>query len=145
MADIKRAIDIFTKNGFEVLVPKSTTISGDENASFVLLETDNNSNPRELEKEYLKGLLKADIVYCCNKDGYIGATAMFELGYLIAKGQDVYFQEQPVEELINSLIGEKYYICSPEKFCEMLINENEMWAGHDWFDKDHDYKPKFSF
>ena len=81
----------------------------------------------ELEKDYLKALLTSDVVYCCNSNGYIGGTAMFELGYLIAKGQEVYFQEQPQEELISSLITEKLNICSPERLCEILAIENELW------------------
>ena len=145
MEDIKRAKEIFLSRGFKVIVPKSTTISGTQDASYVLLDTDNTKEPRKLEKAYLKGLIKADVVYCCNKDGYIGGTAMFELGYLIAKGQEVYFQEQPQEELILDLITEKSHICTPERLCDMLLGENELWKEREWFDADHKYEPDFSF
>ena len=116
MEDIQRAKEIFLNKGFKVLVPKSTIISGSKDVSFVLLDADKSQSPRELEKDYLKALLTSDVVYCCNSNGYIGGTAMFELGYLIAKGQEVYFQEQPQEELISSLITEKLNICS-QKDC----------------------------
>ena len=145
MEDIQRAKQIFLDKGFEVLVPKSTAISGSKDVSFVLLDTDKSQSPRELEKDYLKALLNSDVVYCCNSNGYIGGTAMFELGYLIAKGQEVYFQEQPQDELISSLITEKFNICSPERLCEILIMENEMWNSREWFDKYHKYEPDFSF
>ena len=145
MEDIQRAKEIFLNKGFKVLVPKSTTISGSEDVSFVLLDTDKSQSPRELEKDYLKALLTSDVVYCCNSNGYIGGTAMFELGYLIAKGQEVYFQEQPQEELISSLITEKLNICSPERLCEILAMENGLWNSREWFDKDHKYEPDFSF
>ena len=145
MEDIQRAKEIFLNKGFKVLVPKSTTISGLKDVSFVLLDTDKSQSPRELEKDYLKALLTSDVVYCCNSNGYIGGTAMFELGYLIAKGQEVYFQEQPQEELISSLITEKLNICSPERLCEILAMENVLWNSREWFDKDHKYEPDFSF
>ena len=145
MEDIQRAKEIFLNKGFKVLVPKSTTISGSKDVSFVLLDTDKSQSIRELEKDYLKALLTSDVVYCCNSNGYIGGTAMFELGYLIAKGQDVYFQEQPQEELISSLITEKLNICSPERLCEILTMENKLWNSREWFDKDHKYEPDFSF
>ena len=145
MEDIQRAKEIFLNKGFKVLVPKSTTISGSKDVSFVLLDTDKSQSPRELEKDYLKALLTSDVVYCCNSNGYIGGTAMFELGYLIAKGQEVYFQEQPQEELISSLITEKLNICSPERLCEILTMENKLWNSREWFDKEHKYKPDFSF
>ena len=145
MEDIQRAKEIFLNKGFKVLVPKSTTISGSKDVSFVLLDTDKTQSPRELEKDYLKALLTSDVVYCCNSNGYIGGTAMFELGYLIAKGQEVYFQEQPQEELISSLITDKLNICSPERLCEILAMENGLWNSREWFDKDHKYEPDFSF
>ena len=145
MEDIQRAKEIFLNKGFKVLVPKSTTISGLKDVSFVLLDTDKSQSPRELEKDYLKALLTSDVVYCCNSNGYIGGTAMFELGYLIAKGQEVYFQEQPQEELISSLITEKLNICSPERLCEILAMENGLWNSREWFDKDHKYEQDFSF
>lgn len=91
MNEIRDAKETFEKYGFQVLVPKSTTISGDNDESFIFLDTDTQKEPRKLEKDYLEALLQSDIVYCCNKDGYIGKSAMFELGYLIAKGAMVYF------------------------------------------------------
>lgn len=146
MDDIQRAKKVFLNKGFKVLAPASTTISGEKNISFVLLDSDNpNKSPRELENDYVKALLDSDVVYCCNRDGYIGGTAMFELGYLIAMGQEVYFQERPKEELICSLITNKYNICSPERLCEILLGENELWNSREWFDKDHKYIPDFSF
>ena len=145
MNEIRDAKETFEKYGFQVLVPKSTTITGDTDASFVLLDTDTTSEPRKLEKDYLKALIKSDLVYCYNKDGYIGKSAMFELGYLIAKGHMVYFLEQPQEELINDLIADKHTICQPEQLCKKLLIENEIWKEREWFDADHDYVPSFSF
>lgn len=145
MAHIERAKEIFTRNGFTVLAPKSTTVSDSKDTSFVLLDTDKSKNPREIEKAYLKELLDSSAVYCCNPDGYIGGTAMFELGYLIAKGQEVYFQEPPQEALIHDLITCKHHICSPERLCQMLQTENSLWKSREWFDKYDKYNPDFNF
>ena len=46
MEDIQRAKEIFLNKGFKVLVPKSTTISGSKDVSFVLLDTDKSQSPR---------------------------------------------------------------------------------------------------
>lgn len=145
MQEIKNAKQTFEKYGFKVTVPKSTTIAGNTDVSFVLLDTDTYREPSKLEKDYLKELLEADLVYCCNKDGYIGKTAMFELGYLIAKGAMVYFLEQPQEELINDLIADRYTICQPEQLCKKLLIENEIWKEREWFDSNHGYVSSFSF
>lgn len=145
MDAIAHAKDVFEKNGFKVLAPKTTTITGSNEIAFVLLETDKDESPRILEKNYLKALLASDAVFVCNTNGYIGASAMFELGYLISKGQEVFFLEEPLEPLISSLIHYKYMIGTPEKVCNYLKETNKLWNSRDWFDKDHERKADFTF
>ena len=93
----------FEENGFTVLVPKLEGVKKTNN-SFLLLEGDKSNNPKELEKEYIKKCLEADLVYVCNQDGYIGKSVAFELGFLSAFKQEIFFLTKPEDELLNSLI-----------------------------------------
>ena len=70
LQDIARANKVFEENGFEVLVPVTTKVEGSTDISFVRLETDGDKPPRILEKNYVDALQKADVVYCCNTNGY---------------------------------------------------------------------------
>jgi len=116
----------FKENGFLVLVPKLEGIK-ESNSSFILLEGDQSDNPKELEQEYLKQCLAADIVYVCDKDGYIGTTVAFELGVLSSYGQEIYFMEKPKDELFYSMIPSKENnICTPDELIKALKLRNVM-------------------
>ena len=90
-------------NGFDVLVPKLDGIKND-NSGFLILNGDENKSAELLEDDYLNNCLKADCVYVCNKDGYIGGTVSYELGTLQCYGQEVFFMEEPIDVLIRKMI-----------------------------------------
>ena len=75
----------------------------------------------------------------------IGGSVMFELGYLIAQGAEVFFLERPCEELIEDLITDKNNIISPENLCEKMKLSNQIWQSRDWFDSANPYVSSFSF
>jgi hypothetical protein len=138
MLDIKSAKSTFEKFGLIVTVPKTTDISQERSMSdYLILQSDVSNRPSELEREYLESLLNSDLVYCCNSNGYIGKTVMFEIGFLWAKNKTVIFQEKPQDALIlDFLTGENgniNYISSVEKlfkhihdFPNLLCEDNKI-------------------
>ncbi len=128
--DIARAKSVFENEGFNVLAPIDTKISSDRSKDgFLILEKDREDRPRNLEKNYVVALSNCQVVYVCDKDGYIGKSGMFEIGYLMyGRNVDIVFQELPKEELIVDMLkdenGEIQNIMSPEKLCEAMKISN---------------------
>lgn len=126
----------FIYNGFNMLVPKIEGVK-DSNSSFLILIGDTSNDPRQLELDYLNKCLEADLVYVCNKDGYIGTTVAFELGVLTSYGQEIYFMEKPNDDLFFSMIHvPQDAICSPETLINRISLHNMIWNSRDWFDGD---------
>lgn len=130
MNEIKHAKQIFEREGFNVLVPKDTEISDERSLDgFLVLENDDDKRPRDLEKDYLNALCNCQVVYVCDKDGYIGKSAMFEIGYLVyTRKCDIIFQEMPNEELIVDMMTDKdgviQNIMSPIEVCKSMKRSN---------------------
>ena len=72
------------ENGYKILAPKVSNIKNDENG-FIIFEDDLSDNPITIESDFIENCLKAENIIVCNKDGYVGNTVMFEIGYLLAK------------------------------------------------------------
>ena len=142
-AEICAAAGIFQDNGLKVLAPDISKPK-DPNAEFIILESDTTDNPRDLEKAYLQKCLSAHAVYCFCKDGHTGASTMFELGFIAASKQEVYFSELPNEPLIQAMIKDPEQIGSPEEIANRIMENNELnkiaeareCAGHAFFDAD---------
>lgn len=109
-------------NGFDVLAPNLNGIKND-NSGFLILNGDENKSEELLEDDYLDNCLKADCVYVCNKDGYIGRTVAFELGTLQCYGQEVFFMEEPMDVLIRKLIP-PYHTSDIDDFISQLEVRN---------------------
>ena len=130
MSEIKKAKETFEKEGFNVLVPKDTEISDTRGSEgFLVLEKDDDKRPRDLEKDYLNALFNCQVVYVCDKDGYLGKSAMFEIGYLMyCQKHDIIFQELPNEELIVDMMKDKdgniRNVMSPKEVCEAMKRSN---------------------
>lgn len=105
--DICEAIVDFEKAGVEVLSPKRSKITnpGEE---FAILETDASKDMKTLEMNHLEAIHKADFLYVCDPAGYIGASALLEIGFALACKKKLCFLEQPKDAVIGSfadLIG----------------------------------------
>ena len=131
---IVSAANDFIQDGFEVLVPKLDGFK-DENNGFILLNGDETNDPRVLETKYIEECIKADCVYVCDKDGYIGTTVAFELGILVTLGQEVYFMEKPQDQLFGSMMNiQRMPIYSTETLIKMMNIHNTTFNSRDWFD-----------
>ena len=137
--EICEAIKTFEEHGFKVLTPAVDKIK-DESADFILFENNDTDNARELEKRHIDKLMESDIVYIVNCEGYLGASVMLELGYLLASKKEVIFLEEPKEQIIvqalidNSQNGLGINFQSSLELSNEMISHNELVECRDWFD-----------
>lgn len=93
---IKETISEFEQLGIEVLSPKnSTIINPDDN--FVILESDDTQDPKELEQRHLNAITMADALYLYDPKAYIGDSSKVELGWALALGKPIFCKE-PLED-----------------------------------------------
>lgn len=93
---IKEKILQLEESGYEILAPKLSNIKTDENG-FIIFEDDVSDNPIIIESDFIENCLKSESVVVCDKDGYVGNTVMFEIGYLLAKKKNIKFIQKPSE------------------------------------------------
>lgn len=90
-------------NGYKVLSPKLSNVKTDENG-FVIFEDDISNNPVVIESDFLEKCLKSENILICDKDGYIGNTVLFEIGFLLAKKKRIEFIQEPIEKWLIDVI-----------------------------------------
>ncbi len=71
------------EKGYKVLAPKLSNVKTSENG-FIVFEDDACDNPIVIEADFIEKCLKSESILICDKDGYIGNTVMFEIGFLLA-------------------------------------------------------------
>jgi len=70
---------------------------------FVVFSGEEGLSPLELERHHLKSIEKSDALLVCNPNGYVGASALIEIGYAQALGKKVVFLEKPEEFMLDTL------------------------------------------
>lgn len=113
--EIKEIIFLFESlGGVKVLSPKISEIinPGEE---FAILKSDLTQNPEILERNHLKAIEKADILYICNPEGYLGNSAIFELGFATALGKKIFCKE-PIADVTLKIFSGK--VATPEQIKE---------------------------
>lgn len=91
-------------NGYEILAPRLSNIKTDENG-FIIFEDDISDNPIIIESNFIENCLKSENIIVCNKDGYIGNTVMFEIGYLLAKKKNIELMQTPSEIWLMEVVN----------------------------------------
>ena len=92
---IVELIKFLKKNNILVTSPVGSSVVREEDG-FVFFETDDCSLSREkIEELTLENIFKADIVFNCNIDGYIGCTTAYEIGRCQSVGKEIIFLEKP--------------------------------------------------
>ena len=91
------------KSGYEILAPKLSNVKTDENG-FIIFEDDVSDNPIMIESDFIEKCLKSESIVVCDKDGYIGNTVMFEIGYLLAKKKNIEFIQVPSEKWLIDVL-----------------------------------------
>lgn len=73
---------------------------------FVVFAGEEGLSPLELERYYLDSISKSDALIVCDPDGYVGVSALIEIGFANAIGKRVIFVEKPEEFMLNTLPAE---------------------------------------
>lgn len=90
---IRETIVEFERAGINVLSPKNS-LPLDPDAAFVLLRSDKTEDPETLERDHLNAIKKADALYVYNKDGYLGSSAIFEMGSANILDKPIFVKEE---------------------------------------------------
>ena len=93
------------QTGAKVLSPRFSEPKnpGDE---FVIFGGEEGFSPLELERYHLKSIENSDALIVCSPQGYVGASALIEIGYAHALGKRIIFTEKPEEFMLNTLPSE---------------------------------------
>lgn len=96
---------VLVDNGVEVLSPRFTEPKnpGEE---FVVFSGEEGMAPLELERHHLHSIEQCDALIVCDPEGYVGASALIEIGYAQALGKRIIFAEKPEEFMLNTLPAE---------------------------------------
>lgn len=73
---------------------------------FVVFEGEEGLSPLELERHHLNMIEKCDALVVCASNGYVGASALIEIGYAQALGKRIIFTEKPAEFMLQTLPAE---------------------------------------
>ncbi len=123
--EIRNTAKIFSDGGVKILAPRSLEITAIK-GSFLLLEDEENLDPRYVELQYLQNLQKLGpygFSYFVNPNGYIGKSAAFELGIALATNVPCYFSHKP-KDLPVYVPNE--YIISPKELVEIIISNRSL-------------------
>jgi hypothetical protein len=94
------------KLGVQVLSPPRFTEPKNLDEEFIIFEGEEGLSPLQIERHPLNSINVGDALIVCSKDGYVGASAMLEIGYAQALGKRIIFTEKPNEFLLNILPAE---------------------------------------
>ncbi len=99
---VKEGLEIV---GVTVLSPHFTKPKnpGEE---FVVFTGEEGKSPLQLERHHLDSIEKSDALIVCSPNGYVGASALIEIGYAHALGKRIIFTEKPEEFMLNTLPAE---------------------------------------
>lgn len=93
------------QQGTQVLSPRFTEPKN-PGEKFVVFIGEEGLSPLELERHHLKSISESDALIVCDPEGYVGASALVEIGYAIALGKRIIFVEKPKEFKLQTLPAE---------------------------------------
>lgn len=93
LEEINKIHDRLERNGHKILAPlKSARASKvDSKYNYILFQGEEEKNPVNVQKKFLKQIRKADAFVICNKNGYMGQTVAAEMGWAYAAIKDKKF------------------------------------------------------
>lgn len=93
------------KTGTKVLSPRFTE-PNNPGEKFVVFTGEEGLSPLELERHHLKSISESDALIVCDPEGYVGASALIEIGFANSLGKRIIFVEKPEEFMLNTLPAE---------------------------------------
>ena len=126
--NVVEVMELFNSNSLYVTSPKKSKIY-DRIDDFVIFESDNkNYSPEEIQMITLEKILRADVIYVYNKEGYVGKTTSYEIGVCYSKQKPVYFLCMP-QDLPIPINSEQ--IQSPANFVKLILgNKQKLYSEH---------------
>jgi hypothetical protein len=103
--DILKIKDLLLKQHAQVLSPRFA-VPKNPGEEFVIFEGEDGMSPLELERYHLDMIERADALVVCSPKGYVGASALIEIGYAQTLGKRIIFTEKPEEFMLNTLPAE---------------------------------------
>lgn len=97
--------DRLEAEGTKVLSPRFTEPKN-PGEKFVVFTGEEGLSPLELERHHLKSISESDALVVCDPEGYVGASALLEIGFANAIGKRIVFVEKPEEFMLNTLPAE---------------------------------------
>ncbi len=96
---------VLTGRGVKILSPRfeEPKNPGEE---FVVFAGEEGMSPLELERYHLDMIDNCDALVVCAVGGYVGASALIEIGYAQALGKRIIFIEKPEEFMLQTLPAE---------------------------------------
>ncbi len=96
---------LLLESNIDVLSPRFTEPKnpGEE---FVVFGGEENMSPLQLERHHLHSIASSDALIVCDPEGYVGASALIEIGYANSLGKRIIFTEKPEEFMLNTLPAE---------------------------------------
>jgi len=91
--------------GTKVLSPRFTEPKN-PGERFVVFTGEEGLSPLELERHHLESIYESDALIVCDPEGYVGASALLEIGFANAIGKRIIFAEKPEEFMLNTLPAE---------------------------------------
>jgi len=73
---------------------------------FVVFTGEEGLSPLALERYHLESIEKSDALIVCDPQGYVGASALIEIGFAQSLGKRIIFTEKPEEFMLNTLPAE---------------------------------------
>lgn len=70
---------------------------------FVIFSGEEGLSPLELERYHLNSIANSDALIVCDPDGYVGASALLEIGFAQSLSKRIIFTEKPQEFILNNL------------------------------------------
>lgn len=91
--------------GTKVLSPRFTEPKN-PGERFVVFTGEEGLGPLELERHHLNSISGSDALIVCDPEGYVGTSALLEIGFANAIGKRIIFIEKPEEFMLNTLPAE---------------------------------------
>ena len=91
--------------GSKVLSPRFTEPKN-PGEKFVVFTGEEGLTPLELERHHLDSILKSEALIVCDPEGYVGASALIEIGFANSLSKRIIFVEKPEEFMLNTLPAE---------------------------------------
>jgi ADP-ribose pyrophosphatase YjhB (NUDIX family) len=123
--EIKKACELFTAAGVEVLAPKKTDIIASKDG-FALFDGEQTMDPRLIELLYLHNLKQLGnngFSYFVCPDGYIGKTASYELGIAQLTNTRCFFSHKPKD---HPAYIQRNSVWSPQLLADYIFTHNSL-------------------